>query len=90
MDNEERFILGIQTSPNVDGMTATMTNAALKSAEEFGLPSRLLNLRKMNILDLFAVTQRNKARQQELLTWAGRSLAESTLRRTRPDQSAFA
>jgi len=54
MSNEDPFILGIQTSPNEDGLTATLTNAALKGAEELGIRCDLVNLRKMNILACLA------------------------------------
>ena len=49
MPNGEGFVLGIQTSPNKDGLTATLARAALKGAEEAGARCELLNLRKMEI-----------------------------------------
>ncbi len=49
MRNGGGFILGIQTSPNEDGLTATLAKAALKGAEEAGARCELLDLRKMDI-----------------------------------------
>ena len=49
MPTGEVFVLGIQTSPNKDGLTATLARAALKGAEEAGARCELLNLRKMEI-----------------------------------------
>ena len=42
-------ILGIQTSPNEDGLTASMALAALKGAEAAGAETDLIHLRKLDI-----------------------------------------
>jgi multimeric flavodoxin WrbA len=42
-------ILGIQTSPNEDGLTASMALAALKGAEAAGAETDLLHLRKLDL-----------------------------------------
>jgi len=42
-------VVGIQTSPNLEGLTATVVRVALEGAEDAGAASELLNLRKMDI-----------------------------------------
>jgi len=42
-------VLGIQTSPNEDGLTASMALAALKGAETAGAETELIHLRKLDI-----------------------------------------
>jgi multimeric flavodoxin WrbA len=42
-------VLGIQTSPNEDGLTASMAMAALKGAEDAGAETELIHLRKLDI-----------------------------------------
>jgi len=42
-------VLGIQTSPNEDGLTASMALAALRGAEAAGAETELIHLRKLDI-----------------------------------------
>lgn len=42
-------VLGIQTSPNEDGLTASMALAALKGAEAAGAETELIHLRKLDV-----------------------------------------
>jgi multimeric flavodoxin WrbA len=42
-------VLGIQTSPNIDGLTASMAMAALEGAEAAGAEPELVHLRKLNM-----------------------------------------
>jgi len=49
MSAQEITVVGIQTSPNEEGLTASLTRTVLKGAEEAGAISELVNLRKMDI-----------------------------------------
>jgi len=49
MPKGEGSVIGIQTSPNRDGLTATLVKAALKGAEDAGAATELINLKDMDI-----------------------------------------
>jgi len=50
-------VLGIQTSPNEDGLTASMALAGLKGAEAAGAETELIHLRKRDIRACLACDQ---------------------------------
>jgi len=50
-------VLGIQTSPNVDGLTASMAQAALRGAAAAGAETELLHLRKLDLHTCLACEQ---------------------------------
>lgn len=50
-------VLGIQTSPNVDGLTATMAKRALAGARRAGAETALIHLRKLELQACLACEQ---------------------------------